>query len=354
MTKKQKEDTAVVVQEIDSAEKVCFVISPIGEEDSETRRRSNLVLKYIIRPAVEPLGYTAIRADEIDKPGLITSQVIQHIVDDKLVIADLTEQNPNVFYELAIRHALRLPYVQIIRKADRIPFDVAGTRTVQFDHTDLDSVDSAVKSIQEQIKSLEQNPEDLESPISVSIDLQRLRQSDDPEERSIGDILSAVSSVHQSVSKIELRMSENSSEDTLETLRHEMHRLRDIIRHGDFVNPFGMLSESTDWSPSHISEMAMYAGTKNPDELKLLMYATVFKPMAPWVYEAGIVAYQAITLDRSSSVINGALMSFDGLARGTVSGPWSMYSSNKSRRRFYASMEFIAEEISGLVSVLRR
>src|SRR4051794_37691252 len=118
-------------------EKLCFVIAPIGEADSETRKRSDQVLKHIIRPAVKARGYEAIRADEIAEPGMITSQVIQHIVDDPLVVADLTERNPNVYYELALRHALRKPLVQIIRKGDVLPFDVASMRTIPIDHHDL-------------------------------------------------------------------------------------------------------------------------------------------------------------------------------------------------------------------------
>ena len=102
--------------------KMCFVIAPIGEPDSETRKRSDQILRHIIRPAVEHRGYEAVRADELDKPGMITSQVIQHVIGAPLVIADLTERNPNVFYELAIRHAIRKPIIQIIRKGENIPF----------------------------------------------------------------------------------------------------------------------------------------------------------------------------------------------------------------------------------------
>src|SRR3989338_8854008 len=78
--------------------KICFVISPIGEDDSDTRKRSDQVLKHIITGAVEQLGYEVIRADKISEPGIITHQILQHIVDAPLVIADLTERNPNVFY----------------------------------------------------------------------------------------------------------------------------------------------------------------------------------------------------------------------------------------------------------------
>ena len=70
-------------------------------------------VKYVIVPAVEACQYQAIRADQISEPGMITSQVIQHIVDDPPVVADLSGRNPNVFYELAIRHILRKPLVQL-------------------------------------------------------------------------------------------------------------------------------------------------------------------------------------------------------------------------------------------------
>jgi hypothetical protein len=182
--------------------KLCFVISPIGDPDSETRKRSDQILEYVIRPAVKECGYSAVRADEIDKPGLITSQVINHVMTAPLVVADLTERNPNVFYELAIRHALRKPLVQIIRKGDTIPFDVAGTRTIYVDHHDLDSAASAKREIIHQIRALEKDPSDVETPISVSIDLQSLRHSEKPEERSLAELADAVSDLRASSNEV--------------------------------------------------------------------------------------------------------------------------------------------------------
>lgn len=194
-----------------STKKICFVIAPIGEPDSETRKRSDQILKHIITPAVNECDYEPIRADKISEPGLITSQVIQHIMDDPLVIADLTERNPNVFYELAIRHAIRKPLVQIIKKGETIPFDVAGTRTIPVDHRDLDSVEEAKREIVRQIKSVENNPSLVDSPISVSLDLQTLRQSESPEQRSLADILSAISDLRSSVASIEKRLGRSTS-----------------------------------------------------------------------------------------------------------------------------------------------
>jgi hypothetical protein len=115
----------------------CFVISPIGAVDSVERKHADLVLSALIEPALTQLGLTAVRADKISKPGMITGQVIDHLCRAKLVIADLSFGNPNVYYELALRHATRKAVVQIIRTSDRLPFDVGQFRTVTIDMTDI-------------------------------------------------------------------------------------------------------------------------------------------------------------------------------------------------------------------------
>ncbi len=186
--------------------KICFVISPIGETDTETRKRSDKVLKHIITPSVEQLGYEAIRADKISEPGIITTQVIQHIVDSPLVIADLTERNPNVFYELALRHAIRKPLIQMIRKGETIPFDVAATRIIQFDIQDLDSVEQAKIEILSQIKSTETGKTDIDNPISVSLDLKMLKESGNPEQRSLADVVEAIGELRATVTTIDKRI----------------------------------------------------------------------------------------------------------------------------------------------------
>jgi len=186
----------------------CFVISPIGNEGSDVRRRADQVLRHVIGPAVASCGYEAIRADQIAEPGLITTQAIQHIIDDPLVIADLTGSKPNVFYELAIRHAIRKPLVQIIQKDEKIPFDVAGMRTIPVDHRDLDSVEEAKNEIEKQIRvAQKKKPEEIESPISVSVELQALRHSDNPEERSLGEFVSAISDLRTDIAGVEKRLS---------------------------------------------------------------------------------------------------------------------------------------------------
>ena len=182
--------------------KICFVISPIGEEGSEVRLRADQVLRHVIEPVASACGYRAIRADKISEPGIITSQVIQHVVEDPLVIADLTGRNPNVFYELAIRHAVRKPVIQLMDSAETLPFDVAPIRTIQLNYRDLDSVEGARQELRRQIGAVEQNLGEVDTPFSVTVQLQSLRRSDNPQEQSAGEIMAMLQNLQAGLNQI--------------------------------------------------------------------------------------------------------------------------------------------------------
>jgi len=135
---------------------MCFVITPIGEDDSEQRKHANLILKNVIEPVLGELGLKPQRADLISRAGLITQQIFECLAKAKICVADLSYNNPNAFYELGVRHMCKLPTVQIIRKGDKIPFDVSQGRTIKIDMTDvysvIESVESAKKELKQHIK----------------------------------------------------------------------------------------------------------------------------------------------------------------------------------------------------------
>jgi hypothetical protein len=162
---------AVITAEHAQFESTCFYITPIGSTDSEQRKHSDLFLGSFIEPALQSFGLTVVKADSIDKPGVITKQIIEHIVKSRLVIVDLSYHNPNVFYELAIRHMMRLPIVQIIRKADTIPFDVNQMRTIVIDTTDIFTLVPKIATYQteisSQIRRALDNADAAETPIST-------------------------------------------------------------------------------------------------------------------------------------------------------------------------------------------
>lgn len=171
-----------------SSNKSCFVIAPIGEAGTPTRERSDKIFNHIIKPVVQAAGYVVKRADQIDCPGTITPQILYQITNDDLVIADLTDHNPNVFYELAIRHGIRKPFIQIIQKDQTLPFDVKDHRTIFVDHTDLDSVYNCKEAMREQIEFLQKYPEKIDYPLSKAINLESTMQKDSGDSVSMDDL----------------------------------------------------------------------------------------------------------------------------------------------------------------------
>ena len=278
----------------DDSGKICFVIAPIGEVGSDTRKRSDQFLHHIIRPVAEAKGYSAIRADEISEPGIITSQVIQHIVDDSLVVADLSERNPNVFYELAIRHAIRKPFIQIINKGETIPFDVAATRTIIVDHHDLDNVEVAKKELERQISTLESDATKLETPISVSLDLQNLRRSENPGERSLADVLSELSGIRAALSEFEERIEVNASGlMNRRSIRQLEERLVSTIHEAmRFVEPSRRRRSA---HPSSIGSVVHFVTSELGNVLALPILLSLIREDAPWTYELGMEGYRQIT-----------------------------------------------------------
>ena len=114
--------------------KQCFVVMPIGsgeEYDSYLNRYNHL-----FKPAVETFKiddrqvYKCLRADLISRSGSITKSVLEHLYHADLVLADLTTLNPNVFYELGVRHFLRQGTILVALAGTKLPFDVEDLRVV--------------------------------------------------------------------------------------------------------------------------------------------------------------------------------------------------------------------------------
>jgi hypothetical protein len=174
-------------------DKICFVIAPIGEDGSDIRKRSDRMFTYVIEPAANECGYKAVRADKISKPGIITNQVIQEVIGAPMVVADLTGRNANAFYELAIRHMVKQPLVQMITKGETIPFDIAATRVLQYDEPDLETFKKTQADLVQHIRSAESGAGKVDNPISASVDLEALRASTDPVRTQLAELADAMS-----------------------------------------------------------------------------------------------------------------------------------------------------------------
>lgn len=135
--------------------KTCFVVCPIGEENSETRKRSDQVLKHILSPICKDKGYDLIRSDTIHDTDKIDQTIIDQLNAANLVIADLSECNPNVFFEIGYRSALAKPLIQIANEGQELPFDVSSIRTIYYNLTDLDKVSACTQRLAETISIID-------------------------------------------------------------------------------------------------------------------------------------------------------------------------------------------------------
>jgi hypothetical protein len=129
-------------------------------------------------------------------PGEITERIIQHLKQDPIVVADLTGRNPNVFYELAIRHASGRPLVHIMQSGEAVPFDLQGPETVFYDLSDLRSV---VASKDLLIRQMRLAAEGAELATSASPDARPewLVPEADPVQRSAHSTLTAQSGMRK-------------------------------------------------------------------------------------------------------------------------------------------------------------
>lgn len=126
--------------------KSAFFVTPIGKENSPARERADRVLEFVLEPVLGE-KFEIVRADHVTSIGSINHDIVHRLHASDLVVADLTDTNPNVMYEVGIRHAFNLPIVQLAQKDQDLPFDLGNERTIFFDLGDIRDVERAKKQI---------------------------------------------------------------------------------------------------------------------------------------------------------------------------------------------------------------
>ncbi|MEU9103461.1 hypothetical protein AB0D54_03675 [Streptomyces xanthophaeus] len=118
--------------------RMCFVVGPIGDQyaahgspEREAYEYHLGIFEQVIAPACEKYEIAAVRADGIAHAGDINEQICRHVIESDLVIADVSGGNPNVMYELGLRHITGKPTIHI-GEAGQLPFDIASIRTIRY------------------------------------------------------------------------------------------------------------------------------------------------------------------------------------------------------------------------------
>lgn len=152
MEDKAEQETSIE-QESDNANEACFTIMPFGGWFDQYYWK-------IYKPAIESAGLTAHRADDLYRPSAIVHDIWDYTQTAKVILADLTGKNPNVFYELGLGHALAKPVILVSESIADVPFDLRALRVIEYDK----NVPDWGNTLQENIKAA--ILETLEAPLS--------------------------------------------------------------------------------------------------------------------------------------------------------------------------------------------
>ena len=155
---------------------ICFVLMPFGvkPDSSGTPVNFDVVYEEIYKPAAENLGLQPIRADEEQVGGIIHKPMFERLILSPYAVADLTTGNPNVLYELGVRHAVR-PRTTVLTFAQgrRLPFDVQPLRAVPYALNDAgrpEDPSAAVRAVVARLREALAREEIHDSPLYQLVD----------------------------------------------------------------------------------------------------------------------------------------------------------------------------------------
>jgi hypothetical protein len=183
------------------SKKTCFVIGPIGEEDSEARVHADWLLEEVLKPTFEYFSdFTIERSDKSPQPGMIDSHIIHKLRDSELVVADLSFLNANVFYEIGIRHMFQKPIIHMQLKDNTIPFDVSLYRAIKFSFRKPADLKEAREDLRLAIAAVLAEGYVLDNPITRAIGQINFQEHATPEQEVL---LEKMSAIEKRISSIE-------------------------------------------------------------------------------------------------------------------------------------------------------
>lgn len=91
--------------------------------------------EHVVKKVAEDLDLRVLRADEILRPGDIMQDIIREIILSDIIIAEISSDSPNVYYEIGYAHAVGKPTILLANREYKPPFDIQGARQIRYSDT---------------------------------------------------------------------------------------------------------------------------------------------------------------------------------------------------------------------------
>lgn len=217
----------------------CFVMMPFKEP-------FDMYYQSIFRPAIKAADLDPVLASDLFRPSAIVADLWQMVQDSKVLLAELTTKNANVFYELGLAHAIGKPVVLVSETMDDVPFDLQQLRVLLYDKDDPAWGDKLAKGIKTALK------ETLASPIEAVPGIFRKKvKSQAPEQDATIARLDALEQRMKSLSSQAVASPQLSSLFRKERMVKELRSVIGGIRgEGGHGVSFNLKS----WARRHLSE----------------------------------------------------------------------------------------------------
>jgi hypothetical protein len=183
-----------------SEKPICFIMAPFGGWNDR-------YFEDVYCPAVEAAGLQPKRADDLYRPSAIVHDIWAFIKKSKVMLADVTGKNPNVFYELGLAHAIGKPVVLVTRSIDDVPFDLRALRVIEYDVQDPEWSELLVAKASKALREVLAAPHEAVPPTF-------LRERKGAEQPSVTPLQRKLLAMQQQVDSLsrEVRSGGNSSE----------------------------------------------------------------------------------------------------------------------------------------------
>ena len=139
--------------------KDCLLFHLSAKKGNPIREASDEKFDFVYEPVLKELNYDPVRADKETTPNSISRDIINRVINSDLILADVTDENPNVFYELAVRNAVKKPVIIMMAAGQKLPFDIKDKRAIVLDMTKNRQWLAAKEKLKAYIQNAENDPD---------------------------------------------------------------------------------------------------------------------------------------------------------------------------------------------------